>query len=69
MVSVHNASWTTEVFEVTGNVTNVEWNLKKKGGVFFLFGPIYLLEISITSDVQMTPPLWQKVKRNIRTSW
>ena len=21
-------------------------------------------EISITSDVQMTPPLWQKVKRN-----
>ena len=23
-----------------------------------------LLEISITSDTQMTPPLWQKVKRN-----
>ena len=23
-------------------------------------------EISITSDVQMTPPLWQKVKRNQR---
>ena len=21
-------------------------------------------EISITSDVQMTPPLWQKVKKN-----
>ena len=21
-------------------------------------------EISITSDIQMTPPLWQKVKRN-----
>ena len=21
-------------------------------------------EISVTSDVQMTPPLWQKVKRN-----
>jgi len=21
-------------------------------------------EISITSDMQMTPPLWQKVKRN-----
>ena len=23
-----------------------------------------LLEISITADMQMTPPLWQKVKRN-----
>ena len=23
-------------------------------------------EISITSDVQMTPPLWQKAKRNYR---
>ena len=22
------------------------------------------LEISITSDMQMTPPLWQKVKKN-----
>ena len=22
------------------------------------------LEISVTSDMQMTPPLWQKVKRN-----
>ena len=26
-------------------------------------------EISITSDVQMTPPLWQKVKKNYRASW
>ena len=26
-------------------------------------------EISITSDMQMTPPLWQKVKRNQRDSW
>ena len=25
-------------------------------------------EISITSDMQMTPPLWQKVKRNSKTS-
>ena len=25
---------------------------------------ILLEEISITSDMQMTPPLWQKVKRN-----
>ena len=26
-------------------------------------------EISITSDIQMTPPLWQKVKKNQRASW
>ena len=25
--------------------------------------------ISITSDMQMTPPLWQKVKKNSRASW
>ena len=25
-------------------------------------------EISIISDMQMTPPLWQKVKKNYRTS-
>ena len=24
----------------------------------------YMGEISITSDVQMTPPLWQKLKKN-----
>ena len=26
-------------------------------------------EILITSDMQMTPPLWQKVKRNWKASW
>ena len=26
-------------------------------------------EISITSDMQMTPPLWQKAKKNQRVSW
>ena len=26
-------------------------------------------EISITSDMQMTPPLWEKVKKNYRASW
>ena len=26
-------------------------------------------EISVTSDMQMTPPLWQKAKRNWRASW
>ena len=25
-------------------------------------------EISITSDMQMTPPLWQKAKKNEKTS-
>ena len=25
-------------------------------------------EISITSDMQMTPPLWKKVQKNLRTS-
>ena len=25
-------------------------------------------EISVTSDMQMTPPLWQKAKRNYRAS-
>ena len=29
-----------------------------------LLGEISITEISITSDTQMTPPLWQKVKRN-----
>ena len=29
---------------------------------------ILLEEISITSDMQMTPPLWQKAKRNQRAS-
>ena len=26
-------------------------------------------EISITSGMQMTPPLWQKVKKNLKASW
>ena len=30
---------------------------------------IKLGEISITSDMQMTPPLWQKAKKNERASW
>ena len=31
--------------------------------------PKLLGEISITSDTQMTPPLWHKAKRNKRASW
>ena len=34
------------------------------GGVKHKLESRLLGEISITSDVQMTPPLWQKVKRN-----
>ena len=26
-------------------------------------------EIPVTSDMQMTPPLWQRVKRNYKASW
>ena len=29
----------------------------------------FLGEIAVTSDTQMIPPLWQKVKRNQRASW
>ena len=32
-------------------------------------GTRLLGEISITSDMQMTPPLWQRVKRNWKASW
>ena len=38
---------------------NKLWKILKSG----LLG-----EISITSDMQMTPPLWQKVKRNSKAS-
>ena len=31
-------------------------------------GSRLLGEISVTSDMQMTPPLWQKVKRNSKAS-
>ena len=33
-------------------------------GTGFLGVLDWTIEISITSDMQMTPPLWQKVKRN-----
>ena len=34
------------------------------GGMKHKVGSRLLGEISMTSDMQMTPPLWQKVKRN-----
>jgi len=38
-------------------ITNIRWNEQK-------LEPRLLGEISITSDMQMTPPWWQKVKKN-----
>ena len=38
------------------------------GGMKHKVGSRLLGEISMTSDMQMTPPLWQKVKRNLRAS-
>ena len=41
-----------------------EYIMRKAGLEEAQAGIRLLGEISITSDVQMTPPLWQKVKRN-----
>ena len=38
--------------------------IRTDSNVFFLMAEYLPGEISITSDMQMTPPLWQKVKRN-----
>ena len=32
--------------------------------ILFRYGLRWPGEVSITSDMQMTPPLWEKVKRN-----
>ena len=37
--------------------------------VFILNSTRVQIDIPITPDVQMTPPLWQKVKRNSKASW
>ena len=41
---------------------------KMPGRIKHRLGSRLLGEISITSDMQMTPPLWQKVKKNSRAS-
>ena len=41
-----------------------EYNMKTLGWMKHKLESRLLREISITSDVQMTPPLWQKVKKN-----
>ena len=49
----------------------IMWDAKldeAQAGISWNIG-ILLEEISITSDTQVTPPLWQKAKRNWRASW
>ena len=45
-----------------------EYIMRNAGLDEALAGIKMLGEISITSDMQMTPPLWQKVKRNSKAS-
>ena len=52
---------------------NPSANKNKSCGSLTAMGRGYMREISvavisITSDMQMTPPLWQKVKRNYKAS-
>ena len=42
----------------------VEYIMRKSGWMKHKLESRLLGEISITSDTQMTPPLWQKVKKN-----
>ena len=52
-------------FLMMGILTNVRWYLI----VVLIYISRLPGEISITSDMQMTPPLWQKVKRNSKACW
>ena len=54
--------------EATGRPSHgtTDWFQSGKG---ICQGCILLGEISITSDMQIPPPLWQKMKRNQRFSW
>ena len=49
---------------ISGNVLNAEYIMRKAGLEEAQAGIKILGEISITSDMQMKPPLWQKVKKN-----
>ena len=42
---------------------------KMLGWIKYKLKSRFLGEISITSDMQMTPPLWQKAKKKWRASW
>ena len=47
---------------------NLEYIMRNAGLEEHKLESRLLGEISITSDMQMTPPLWQKVKRNSKAS-
>ena len=46
----------------------VEYIMRNAGLEEYTLESRLLGDISITSDMQMTPPLWQKVKRNLKAS-
>ena len=52
------ASGPTTSWEIDGETVETVPDWMKQTGIKIAG------EISITSDVQMTPPLWQRVKRN-----
>ena len=67
-------------FMASATVQNDFWSPRKESlSLFPLFPHLFAMkkhklesrlpgEISITSDMQMTPPLWQTVKRNSKAS-
>ena len=46
-----------------------EYIMRNAGSMKHKLEQRLLGELSITSDMQMTPPSWQKVKRNSKASW
>ena len=46
-----------------------EYTIRNAGWIKHKLESRFLGEISIISDMQMTPSLWQKVKKNQRTPW
>ena len=52
------------ILTFVGKVMSLFFNTPSKGWKKRKLGSRLPGEISITSDIQMTPPLWQKVKRN-----
>ena len=73
---VRTGPWTTDWFQIGKGVCQgcmlspclfnlyAEYIMKKAGLDEAKLESSLLGEISITSDMQVTPPLWQKVKRN-----
>ena len=57
------------LFSWSNNESNVYKGLSRVGMQLYLYISRLPREISITSDMQMTPPLQQKVKRNSKASW